>query len=150
MAFQVDADATVAVADGVKVAVGGQYASGDDPDTIDTFEGWNQLFPTAHKFLGLADVIGGRSNVASAIAKGRWAISPSVSVAADQHVFFRPQTAAGVDAYTGVETDIWGLWKLGRGLGLRAQYSLFVGNESGPAGSSELVHYVETQLRLDF
>ncbi len=150
VAWHVDADVTATVAEGVKAIVGGQYASGDDPDTADTFEGWNQLFPTAHKFLGLTDVIGGRTNIASVFVKGRWKALPRLSFAADQHVFFRPQTPDGIDAYTAVETDIWGLYRLGRGLGLRAQYSLLVGNEDGPLLSNSSVHYVEVQLRLDF
>ena len=34
----------------------GLYASGNDPTTRGKNEGWDELFPTAHKFLGLSDV----------------------------------------------------------------------------------------------
>jgi len=148
-AWQLDADATVKVSDAVKATLGGQWATGDDPETMDRFEGWNQLFPTAHKFLGLADVIGGRTNASSVYAKARWTPVPELVFAGDQHVFFRPERADGVDAFTGVETDLWGLWKIGKGVGLRSQYSLFVADENGPLGVNQAVHYVEIQLRLD-
>ena len=37
------------------MSVEGIYASGNDPAT-EKHEGWDELYPTAHKFLGLADV----------------------------------------------------------------------------------------------
>ena len=61
------------------------------------------------------------------------------------NVFFRPETPAGIDAYTGLELDTWALQALGRGLGLRGGYSLFVPNESGPFATSDLAHYLELQ-----
>ena len=58
----------------------------------------------------------------------------------------RPQTPDGVDSYTGTEADLWSVYKLGKGLGVRGGYSLFLPNETGPLGSNDLIHYVELQL----
>lgn len=120
------------------------YASGDDPSTARN-EGWDELYPTAHKFMGLADIIGGRSNITDAVARIRHS-ADSLGLGADLNPFLRPETPEGIDAYTGLELDTWALKSLGQGLGLRGGYSLFVPNESGPFATSELAHYLEVQL----
>ena len=137
--FQVDGGAMVDAGSGVKVGASGFYASSE----------YNQLYPTAHKFLGMMDVMGGRSNVFGTVAKVRVPIAPKLSGALDIHAFFRPETEPDVDAYTGVEGDLWGKLVLGKGLGLRAQYSLFLPNASGPLGTGVSIHYFELQLRFD-
>ncbi len=133
------------VAAGTRLAVGGFYATGDDP-TSDTDEAWDQLFPTAHKFLGFADLMGGRQNVMGGMLRAKHAAGKKVVAAADAHLFLRPQTPDGVDSYAGAELDIWSLYKLGKGLGLRGGYSLFVPNDTGPFATDVLAHYVEVQL----
>lgn len=145
LAYHLDADVMVAVHDRVQLGAAGTYASGDDPDTRD-LEGWNQLYPTAHKFLGLMDIMGGRSNVGAAGWKARARAEHDIDLGLDGHFFFRPETLDGVDAYTGFEADGWIAHKLGEGLALRGQYSMFVPNVAGPLVEDELAHYLELQL----
>jgi hypothetical protein len=38
-----------------RIGVEGLVASGDDLSTPDRDEGWNELYPTTHKWLGLMD-----------------------------------------------------------------------------------------------
>src|SRR5690606_19496737 len=64
LAYQVDGEFAFSIGPLTRIAVGGLYASGDDLDSR-KIEGWNQLFPRVHRFLGLTDVIGLRTNVAS-------------------------------------------------------------------------------------
>lgn len=147
LAAQIDGDVMFAVAAPTRIGAGAFYATGDDPTTgRDT--AWNQLYPTAHKFLGFMDIIGPRTNVAGVSLKGRHAFAPALGLGVDGHVFFRPETAAGVDTYTGFETDVWLGWKIGGGLGLRGQYSLFAASADGPFASDAVAHYVELQLAL--
>jgi len=144
-ALQGEAEVGYAVAAGTRLAVGGFYATGDDP-TTETDESWDQLYPTAHKFLGFADLMGGRRNVMGGMLRAKHAAGKKVVAAADALLFLRPQTPDGVDAYTGAELDLWTLYKLGKGLGLKGSYCLFAPNESGPFATDMLAHYVEVQL----
>lgn len=144
IAYQIDMEALADVIGALRLGGGASWASGDDPDTGND-ESYDQLFPTAHKFLGMMDIIGPRSNVAAAALKARHAIA-RFKLAADAHLFWRPEVAPGVDHYAGFETDIWGAWLLGKGLALRAQYSLFAPSSSGPFATGEVAHYVELQL----
>jgi len=143
-AFQVDGDLLARVGSHVRIGAGGAFASGDDPTTTKDEE-WNQLYPTAHKFLGLMDIVGGRSNVAAATGKLRVSLD-SVSVAADVHAFWRPESP-GTEPYAGSEIDAWLLFPVGSGLNLRGQYSLFAPSAPGPFGTDTLAHYVELELR---
>lgn len=126
-----------------RIAAGAFFASGDDPDT-ETDESWNQLFPTAHKFLGWMDVIGGRSNVLGGMAKLHYTASKKLGLGAHAHLFLRPQTAA--DSYTGIEVDTYAKHKIGKGLAARFGYHIFLPNETGPLGTDTPVHYVEITL----
>lgn len=147
VAYQADAEVGSKLGEAGSLALAGLVASGDDAST-ETNEAWDQLYPTAHKFLGLMDIIGGRSNVASANLKGRWKVRTDVVAAADAHMFWRLE-APGADSFTAVEADLWMLYKLGGGLGLRGQYSMLFPSEEGAYGSDYLVHYGEVQLRFD-
>jgi hypothetical protein len=149
LAYQGEGELGFALSGDLRLAVGGFFASGDDAGTTDKNEGWDQLYPTAHKFLGLMDVMGGRTNAMGAMARVRAKARPKLGVGLDAHLFLRPETAMGVDSYTGLEVDAWTLYKIGKGLGLRTAYNIFVPNDSGPFGSDELAHYVEVQLRYD-
>lgn len=145
-AFQIDGDAAVKASDQLTVAAGGFFASGDEDPTDDKDNAWNQLYPTAHKFLGFMDIMGGRSNVLGGVAKVRFAQSADLKLAADAQLFMRPQTPDGVDGYAGTEIDAWALYSLGNKLGLRGQYCIFLPNETGPTFGTDPVHYVEVQL----
>ena len=145
-AFQVDGDVALKANDQLTVAAGGFFASGDDDPMDDEDKAWNQLYPTAHKFLGLMDIMGGRSNILGGVAKVRFAQSADLTLATDAQLFLRPETADGVDGYAGTEVDAWAAYKLGKGLGLRGQYSIFLPNEKGPLMGEDPVHYVEVQL----
>ncbi|MCP4447563.1 MAG: alginate export family protein [Myxococcales bacterium] len=143
LAFQGDAEVGTKLGKS-RVAAAGWFASGDDPTTTKN-EAWDQLYPTAHKFMGLADIAGGRSNIMGGAARVRHKLD-GLELGADASFFLRPETADGVDAYTGMEIDAWALKNLGKGLGLRGGYSIFVPNETGGFGTDELAHYVEVQL----
>tara|TARA_R110002096_G_scaffold299503_3_gene494064 strand:- start:28772 stop:30070 length:1299 start_codon:yes stop_codon:yes gene_type:complete len=143
LAFQGEAEVGTKLGK-TRVAAVGWYASGDDPTTAKN-EGWDELYPTAHKFMGLADIAGGRSNIMGGIARVRHALG-DLGLGADGHVFLQPEPGANTDAFTGVELDAWALQNLGKGLGLRGGYSIFAPNEGGSFGTSDLAHYVEVQL----
>ena len=146
LAFQIDGDVAVQANDQLTLAGGGFLASGDGDPTDDKDNAWNQLYPTAHKFLGLMDVMGSRSNILGGVAKARFAHSADLTLAADAQLFLRPETPDGVDSYAGAELDAWAAHKLGKGLGLRGQYSVFLPNDAGPLAGDDLVHYVEVEL----
>lgn len=68
------------------LTLGGLFASGDDPGTTKD-EGWNQLYPTVHKFLGFMDVIGGRNNIAAGFAKVQLDATSKLRTGVDAHMF---------------------------------------------------------------
>jgi hypothetical protein len=135
------------LADAIRTAIGGFYASGDDPDTMRN-EGWNQLFPTAHKFLGVADIIGARTNITGGLARASYRLSSKLVLAADGHLFVRPHGADGTSTYAGTELDTGAAYTVGGGLKLRGGYSLFLPSKS-QYGSSTPAHFAELELRYD-
>jgi hypothetical protein len=159
LAFQVDGEAGLNLAnDRVRVAGGGLYASGDDPGTIDRDEAYNQLYPTAHKWLGFADIMGGRSNAAGPIAKLALKLPHDIALKLDAHFFFRPEdrtTAASDGAVTRIESgyaateiDTTIAYGIGKGLNLHGVYALFL-PDSGQYPSTDPVHYFEVELRYE-
>ncbi len=148
-AYQADGEIGVSPKPGFRASVGGLVASGNDPDTEEN-EGWNQLYPTAHKFLGLADVFGGRTNVASANATISYAVSPKLILRAQGHAFWKLEAPGDADGFTGTELDTHAVVPLGSGLTLRGMYGLFLANEGGafrPEGSDDsAAHYLEIEL----
>jgi hypothetical protein len=141
-AFAYHGDLELGVSFGdVRLAAEGLMASGDDPSTTD-LEGWNQLFPTAHKFLGLMDVFGGRTNVASGALHLSGKASADLTLALDGHVFSRLEGAA--DGYAGAEVDAVAKYALGKGLGLSGVYGIFLPSDDYP--SEDAIHYLEVQL----
>lgn len=148
LAFQLDAQVGLSLADDdIRLAVGGLYASGDDPTTAD-FEGWNQLFPTAHKFLGFSDVMGGRSNVAGPNLLATANIGERLKLRLDGHIFFQPE---GLEGYAGSEVDLGVVFVIARGLALRNTYSLFLPSEDafpvGGVADHDPIHLYELELR---
>ena len=146
VAGQLDAEVGLNLLDDrLRFAVEGLFASGDGPSP-DLSEAYNQLFPTAHAFLGLSDVMGGRSNVASGVLHVTGKPLPQLAVNLDLHVFARPERPAGAaDNYAGAEGDLNLVWAPAEGLRGRVMYALFVPN-AGFFPSSDPVHYLEIEL----
>jgi hypothetical protein len=151
LAYQADGELGVTPVERLRFGAGGFFASGDDPTTPDVNEGWDQLFPTAHKFLGLTDIMGARSNVAGGIARATYGITPTVNAGVDAQFFARPQqtaTMAGLlpSGYTGTELDFNLGWNIFSALNLRGMYGLFLPSAKGPFQTSKPQHYLEIQL----
>jgi hypothetical protein len=164
LAYNADLELGVTVlSDKLRVGVEGLYASGDDPKTADTNEGWDELYPTAHKWLGLADVLhqGGikRTNVMSGVLHLTAKATADLAFQLDGHIFSRTEkNAAGKDGLAGSEVDIAAAYTLAKGLKVRALYAVFLPDEdfypvSTPAapltGSVEPIHFGEVELRYD-
>jgi len=152
LAFSGDVELGVHVADDhLRIAVEGLYASGDDPNTPDV-EGWNQLFPTAHKWLGVADIIGGRTNIMGGALHLAVKANDRLTLNLDGHGFLRPETGPGVDSYAGTELDLGANYGLGRGLALRTNYSVFLPNGSNDGSTlyatSHTAHFFELELKF--
>jgi hypothetical protein len=158
LASQLDAELGVTPTPGLRLSVEGFYASGDDLSTTDKNEGYDDLYPTGHKFLGLSDVMGRRVNVAGAALHLGYAPSEPVQLSVDGHYFTRPETdGAGVDGAVGTELDFGALYKIGKGAGVRAMYALFLPSEDyweprtvGPDAAADAIHYFELQFGYDF
>jgi hypothetical protein len=160
MAYQIDAEVGVTPVDMLRLGLEGMLASGDDPTTPDKNEGWNELYPTAHKFLGLADIFhqGGqkRTNVGSAVLHVTLKPTTELTVQLDGHIFTRMQAMApmGKDGgFAGAEVDTGIAYALGKGLNLKALYAVFVANKdfyaASVANDEKLAHYLELELRYD-
>lgn len=156
--YQLDAEVGVAPTDGVRIGLEGLIASGDDLSTTDDFEGYDELYPTAHKFLGWNDIIGGRTNVASAVLHLKIAPAKPLTLSFDGHYFTRPQAGAdGKDGSAGQELDTQVLYAIGGGAALRAMYGVFVPNEgfweakaTSPDVAGDALHFFELQFGYNF
>ena len=149
-AFQIDAEVGLnLLANALRVGLEGFLASGDDPAT-DRYEGWDQLYPTAHKWLGLMDVTGPRSNVGGGVLHLSASPVRPVRLMLQAHVFARPVVANGVDHYLGSELDVGAAYVIGPGFVARALYGAYLPNERGPFATAKAAHYLETELRFDF
>ena len=156
LAFQGDGEIGFGFLDNRAFRVGleGFFASGNDGTTADKDEGWNQLFPTAHKWLGVMDFIGGRTNIAGGALHLAYSPLPVLKIGLDGHIFLRPQeakNAAGAvttpDGYQGTELDLGILWKPGKIFGLRVGYDLFLPDDKV---SPDLLHFAEVEIRAKF
>lgn len=163
-AQQVDAELGVSlVPDRLRVALEGVYASGNDPsnDARRKNEGWDDLFPTGHRYLGLSDVFNvnnvKRTNVASGVFHLVYTPLSTLTLQADGHLFARPEKLR-VDApdghLAGGEIDAWAVLVLAKGLKLRGLYAIFLPRESfypaqQPSAAADPVHYAELELRFD-
>jgi hypothetical protein len=144
-AYQADAEIGLKASGSFRIAAHGFVASGDDPETAAN-TAWDQLFPTAHKFLGLTDVFGPRSNVAGGALHATLALTPALKAVLDGHTFFRPEPAAGNKSYAGSEVDVGLAYAVAPSLVLRGLYGVFIPSKSGPFGTDELQHYLEVEL----
>lgn len=172
LAYQGDLELGVAaVPDRLRIALEGLYASGNDPSTGKN-EGWDELYPTAHKWLGLTDafVLGGqkRTNVMSGVLHVTAKPMAALTFQVDGHVFARPEkvavaSASGMpaqkDGYAGAEVDIGAVYQLAEKLKARALYGVFVpSSDLYPTPTAlafargqdpDPIHYLEIELRYD-
>jgi hypothetical protein len=149
-AWQADGEVGVTPTPGLRFAFEALYATGDDPET-ETLEAYDELVPTTHKWLGLMDIIGVRTNIASGVVHASWRSGP-VGLKLDTHGFFRPRTADGQSGFAGVEADLNVFYHFGEELVARAMYAVFVpGSDhffpdpTRPAADA-VAHYGELQL----
>lgn len=174
LAYHADLELGVAIIpDKLRVSVEGIYASGDDAKTTGKNEGWDELFPTAHKFLGLTDafVLRGqkRTNVSSGVLHVTATPIKPLTIQADGHIFARPEkiaaaaptmgAAAAKDGYAGAEIDIGVAYLLAKGLKVRGLYGAFLPDSAfyptatalaaNKGKSPDPVHYLEIELRYD-
>lgn len=146
-AFQVDGEVGVKPVDGLRLALGGLFASGDDPTTTDKNEGYAHLYPTAHKFIGLSDLLGPRSNIAGGSVKLQYGFSKSLKLAIDGQAYFRPEdSGAGDKGYAATEVDTGLVYTVGPGMVFRGTYALVAPNEDA-LGSKDLVHFLEIEFK---
>lgn len=157
-AYQIDAEVGVSPVETFRVGIEGLIASGDDLETPDKTEGYNELYPTAHKWLGLTDVIGPRTNIMSAVLHVKYQPAKSWSFMLDAHYFTQPETdALDTDGALGSEIDAFFTYAIGGGAELKSLYGVFLPAEDYwlPRATSEDVatnpiHYFELQLGIDF
>ncbi|OIP40808.1 MAG: hypothetical protein AUK47_07555 [Deltaproteobacteria bacterium CG2_30_63_29] len=131
----------------LEATIEGFYASGDEPETPEN-EAYNQLFPTAHKWLGLMDVVpgAGRSNIYGGVLHLASKLD-ALTIKLDAHRFYHPEVAAGADQYFGSELDLDLTYTLGGGVKLRALYGQFYPEEDA---LDDLLHYAELELSANF
>jgi hypothetical protein len=107
---------------GVRVFAAYSRASGDDPETADTNEGYFQFYPTAHKWLGLMDIIGGRSNIQEIRGGASFKAGP-IGIRETIHYFSRLEPEAEA---VGLEFDTVASVALAENLALGLGHGLFV------------------------
>jgi hypothetical protein len=153
LAYHGDAEIGLSPVKEVRVSLGGLYASGDDPTTTNKQEGWNELFPTGHKFLGLMDVIGARTNIISGNLKVKANVAASTIVKLDGHLFARAEDGGlgrvGEEQLAGTEVDLQLVQKIGKWAYTRGLYGMFIPLEQHYA-SDAAVLYGELQAGLKF
>ncbi len=155
-AYQADAELGLTPAQGFRIGLGGLVASGDDDAADGKTKAWDQLYPTAHKFLGLADVAGARTNKGSGNLNLSYAVTPAWVLKAQGHIFAAMEPAGDSDAYQGAEIDAHIVHPIGKGALVRAMYGAFLPNEDfawagGDADKlDQPIHYLEVQFGYDF
>lgn len=152
LAYQADLEAGISFAPGTRLAVNGAIASGDDIAT-ETNSAWDELFPTTHKFLGLMDVIGFRTNILSANVKFNTKFTDSLAFAIHGHVFSRLQQPAlgyvGDDKLAGFEIDTMLKQDIGKFAYVQGLFGLFIPNGDHYA-TKTTAQYGEAQAGLKF
>jgi hypothetical protein len=150
--YQVNGEIGLSLSSRTTLALGGALASGDDPDTQRS-EGYVDLYPTGHKWLGLMDVIGDRTNVASGNVMLRQELFGNLSGQVDGHIFARLQDgglgSAGGAGLAGSEVDLQLVQGLGKYAHVRGLYGLFI-PASGQYASDDLTHYLEIEAGVNF
>jgi len=151
-AYQADGELGVTLGRRTRLAVGGLIASGDDPSS-ERGEGYQDLYPTGHKFLGLMDVIGARTNIASGNLKWSQGFTTALKAQIDAHVFARLEEgglgSVGGAGFAGTEVDAQLMQALGKYAQVRGLYGLFI-PAAGQYASEDLAHYAEVEARVQF
>ena len=166
LAYQADLELGVSfLEDRYRVSLEGLYASGDKSKTKGKNEGWDELYPTSHKFLGLGDiwVQNGqkRTNTASGVLHLTAVATKSLTFQVDGHLFARPQKNVQTfnqRGFAGGEVDVGGVLMLAKGLKVRATYAIFLPNSQlyhdtlpvpALAQGADPVQWCELELRYD-
>jgi hypothetical protein len=182
LAYQADLElGLAAIPDKLRFSLEGLYASGDNTTSgsnpAKKNEGWDELFPTAHKWLGLSDafVLGPakRTNVISGVLHITAVPVKNLTVQLDGHLFSRPEKMAAAaptpgpmampakptSGYAGSEIDVGVSYQLVKGLKARAMYAAFMpGSDFYPTATARVagkgkdpdpVHFLEVELRYD-
>ena len=152
LAYQADVEFGFMISSTTRLGIGAVLASGDDPES-DTNEGFSELYPTAHKFLGLMDIVGERTNVGSTNLKVTQQLGSRLKVQLDAHVFTRLEdgglgSVAGA-GLAGTEIDAQLGYSLGKYANVRGLYGLFI-PATGQYASDDLAHYVEVEAGVRF
>jgi hypothetical protein len=152
-AYQADGELGLSFGTGFRVSAGGALASGNDPDSDDKNEAWDELYPTTHKWFGLMDVIGFRTNIASANLKFKAPITESTIAEIHGHLFARMEDGGlgqtGDDKLAGYEVDAMLMQKIGKFAYTRGLYGIFLPN-GDHYDTSEAAHFGEIQAGLKF
>lgn len=156
-AYQVDAEVGVTPVKGLRIGIEGLIASGDDLSTTDKDEGYADLFPTGHKWLGLMDVFPQRTNVTSGVLHVKYEASKAFMASVDAHYFARPEAGAdGRSGGAGGEIDTNLVYTIGGGASLRGLYGIFLPNTTywepkatSPDFAGDPLHFVEVQFGLE-
>lgn len=152
-AYQADGDVGLTFGPKIRIGVGGALASGDDSDTADKNEAWDELYPTTHKWLGLMDVIGFRTNIASGNLKVQVPIGSTTVAQVHAHVFTVLDPGAlgyvGDEDFAGYEIDAMVAQKIGEWGYTRGLYGVFLPNSEHYA-TGDPAQFVEVQAGLKF
>ncbi len=165
-AYHADVELGGSLGDTLRIGVEGIVATGDDLSTKNKNEGFDELYPTAHKWLGLADVFNQagikRTNVLSAVLHVTAKATKSLTLQADGHMFSRlEKNGAGKDGYAASEIDVGAVYTLAKGLKVRGLYAVVLpdstfypvasaGGMGGmTAGGVNPIHFAEVELRYD-
>lgn len=155
-AGQVEAEVGVSPLSELRLGLGGVAASADDPSTPTRLEGFIDLYPTGHRFLGLSDVFGPRRNALagffnlSATANKRWSFMMAGLA------FRRFVTPEGASPFAGIELDSQVTFKPGKYTSIRTLYAIFLPNDGHfrPEVSGmqwgEPAHFLECQGGIEF
>ena len=123
---------------------------GDDLATTDKQEGYNELYPTGHKFLGLTDVFGERTNAVSGNIDLLYRPNDDLIFMLQGHALARmePDNDTG-RKYSGTEANAHVIHPIGQGAKLRGMYGVFVPRRQY-WGDNDPIHYFEAQFGYDF
>lgn len=127
-------------------------ASGDDPATA-AREDWDALHPNGHRWLGLMDIIGARTNIETLVLRLSSPLGERFTVLADGHLFARLRPGGfgqvGDSRFAGAEIDTQILYQLGKPAHLRGLFATFLPG-SGHYASNDPAYYVEAEVNVRF